>query len=226
VDDTVRPARLGAEIGRSENRHIRHRFFSIVDRSGLELNRKVTQDAVAAGNDRIVTLSDPPGMQQPWVIQPGMLLEVIPPNASELGETVMVKAVNLAGNTLPGRGVIAADFQYPHSASSLYVLRGHGGPKDRRSIVAATAPAGITAGVNSAVALNNLTLTIPVGTLLQVDTGANRERVVVRTSGPGIFTADFTISHLAPLPITISAVPESYNPKHDTNVVLHMSVIK
>jgi len=37
VDETVRPARLGAEIGRSENRHIRHRFFSIVDRSALKL---------------------------------------------------------------------------------------------------------------------------------------------------------------------------------------------
>ncbi|MSU80393.1 MAG: hypothetical protein EXS16_20190, partial [Gemmataceae bacterium] len=36
-DETVRPARLGAEIGKAENRHIRHRFFAIVDRSGMNL---------------------------------------------------------------------------------------------------------------------------------------------------------------------------------------------
>src|SRR5262249_33394334 len=39
VDESVRPARLGKEIGRAENRHIRHRFFAVVDRSGLELFR-------------------------------------------------------------------------------------------------------------------------------------------------------------------------------------------
>ena len=91
TDETVSPPRLGKEIGRSENRHIRHRMFAVIDRTNImspdpvQNNRfqTTTTTQVSAGHQK-VTLnqvswnlsSNPPGLVNVnFRIRPGMKLK-------------------------------------------------------------------------------------------------------------------------------------------------------
>ncbi len=267
VDESVRPAKLGPEVGRAENRHIRHRFFAIVDRTGLELNRKLAAGAVAAGVNQAVMLMDPPGVQQPWAIRPGMVIEVIPPAGSpEVGESVVIKGVGM-NSAAPGAATIVADFTANHSANSAFVLRGNPGPTDVRNSVNTKLFSAVTAGVDAVAVPMQMfgsSWSIRPGMFLQVGNGATAEVVVVKSapawdsavpyvkndfvmfngaiyrsttdknmnnfpSNPlfwasDSFRADFTLNQ--PAGSTIGPWRRNYTAKHDTNVVLHMSVIQ
>lgn len=134
VDESVKPARLGAEIGRDQNKHIRHRFFAIVDRSGLQLFNTISgpnlQNPGYPGDQRTLAGTSQPmyaapfggtlASGVPWSIQPGMLLEV---DSGVNMEVVVVKTVD------PVNSYFTADFTMNHNPGVPIVCRGNPGPR-------------------------------------------------------------------------------------------------
>jgi hypothetical protein len=139
TDETVRPVRLGAELGRSENRHIRHRMFAIVDRSNLAVppdpnlgsaGHTVLQGPIAlppgpktvplAALTGTVHLLAPPDASWSWSIQPGTSLEV---GTGANRETVVVLAVD------PAAATITAAFNLAHGTGEPVTLVGNPGPQ-------------------------------------------------------------------------------------------------
>jgi hypothetical protein len=186
VDESVRPARLGAEIGRDQNVHIRHRFFAIVDRSGLQLINTTSASAAPVN----------PAWNNATNYAVG--------NIVNFNNGLMYRCIQANNNTPPPN----AAYWVRINQTATMTYNGLTG----------------TAG--------NAPLIIQPGMLLEIDTGLNSEVVAVQSATPGpvyTFTAEFTRSHAAGAPIICRGNPgprQNYNPRRDTGVVLHMSVIQ
>jgi hypothetical protein len=153
VDDQARPVKLGAEMGRAENRHIRHRMFAIVDRTNLRRSveppvfmsaksaAEVPPLAVAANSTPYPNLNAPPqtiavdalsGRYEgnPWAIQMGTTLLV------DVGIDDQVVPTTAQNASLPHQEVVTvtqvdlqrrsftAKFRYPHRTGFLINLAG------------------------------------------------------------------------------------------------------
>jgi hypothetical protein len=128
-DDTVRPVKLGAEIGRAEGRHVRHRMFAIVDRSDMRVLNLTLAKGTVAGVATVVTNSGQPmtfttaaGSQ--YSVQPGDLFVLEPNTPRE--ETVVVERVGVDPNSnQPAFFITPAGV---HPAGSAVCFRGNPGP--------------------------------------------------------------------------------------------------
>jgi hypothetical protein len=133
TDDTVRPVKLGAEIGRAEGRNVRHRMFAVIDRSSIAAPSQLTtvtaqptpQTLKLAAVTGTATAGPPVGVTFNWAIQPGSVLTVGTATGQNQ-ETVTVTAV--AGNT------ITANFTLAHNATEVVSLPGPAGPAPSNGI--------------------------------------------------------------------------------------------
>jgi hypothetical protein len=153
--DTANPT-PGAEIGRAEGRHIRHRLFALVDRTNLEVfSTTLGGNAIAVPsggtNPGSVTAAVPlqgvtaaqysanaitgtnPHTGCPWQItgstqvSPGTKLVFSPGTSNE--ETVTVTSVNAGMGGGPPS--ITATFTRNHAAGARVCIRGNPGPWNR-----------------------------------------------------------------------------------------------
>lgn len=131
TDDSTRPVKLGAEIGRAENRQIRHRMFAVADRSQLTLSGDAafvlhSRDAVAAHVPAVVAVPQLTGSSEgiPWKIQTGSRLVI---DVGPKQEVIRVDRVKPAESP----PTFQATFAKEHRAGFLITNMGNPGPQER-----------------------------------------------------------------------------------------------
>jgi hypothetical protein len=127
-DATTRPVKLGAELGRAENRHVRHRMFAIVDRTnGTVFNLRAEEQLSPPGSllfsEGAGALSGmtPGGLH--WELKQGMPLVFDPNTGRE--ETTPLGEIPYPLSTPVQIGV---SLTRPYPANTPVVGRGNMGP--------------------------------------------------------------------------------------------------
>lgn len=139
TDDSVRPVKLGAEVGKAEGRNVRHRMFAIIDRTNLTAfatTNSDTQLTIPAGQMSItnrVSLAGGankgvnPNTNRPWQVQPGMVLTYAPD--TDVEQTVVVDAANQITITRPP--IVPLNQPFTYSVGTTVINRGNPGPWPR-----------------------------------------------------------------------------------------------
>lgn len=245
VDDTVNPPKLGQEIGRSENKQLRHRMFAIVDRSALTIASGAIQgitinppnpssnSGIQQGQDRTFTIGPDSGFMpngRAWAIQPGTLLELTyggtnPPTR----EVIKIKTVSPPLPPVTLQNTYTADFanSYPNQAIQ-FTLRGNPGPYDMSMRMYTTAaikanPAPQWVNVVGPVSMGVINKTIQVGP--GIVPGVTETVTVTNVQpSPPMIQAVFNNNHPANTVVTwTNSVP--YNPQTDPLVVPYFTII-
>lgn len=201
VDESVRPPRLGAEIGRDQNRHVRHRFFSLVDRTALEVYRGTT---IAPAVTVVAANALPQTLTMTY-------------NAATFNSMGVVAQTWAATKSYASGEMVTFSAGAGFPALAYVCVQAHTTPQSPATSPLFWQPA------------------VQPGMLVEVVTGGATEVVTIKSVGAAAsatantFTADFMSSHAAGSTIILRGNPGPqpvYNPRKDTNVVLHTSVIQ
>jgi hypothetical protein len=143
-DDSTLPVKLGAELGRDQNRQVRHRMFAIIDRTQLQRAQTLytttaTSSTNAAFGPGQATLKLQPlaGSTNPlsgttnqgykWNIVPGTVLTITDSNGAN-AETVVV--TSLAGAT--NDSIVATFYNTTqHTPTVTVTMQGNPGPRQQ-----------------------------------------------------------------------------------------------
>ncbi len=204
VDETVKPARLGQEIGRAQNKHVRHRFFAIVDRSGLQLANTTSTTAVA--------LAANAGVPQTLTVKYNATGVMTP--------TGPIAQWKNTPTYVPGNIVYE-----PAGANAVayYCIKANTNVRPTTPLTAANSP------YWQSLIQPGMLLEVDTGANMEVVAVTS---VGTTAATSHTITANFAKAHnigAAGVPIVIRGNPGPqtvYNPHDDPGVVLHMSVIK
>jgi hypothetical protein len=140
ADDTVRPVRLGTEIGKAENRQVRHRMFAIIDRTQMTAIPSTPAPTLTTtsgqpmtpGTAQILKAGSPTMALAPdsrtgrtWTLGAGSSL-VLEPNL-QTEETVFLQ-VDTAGTVTGTANSLYFTPTVAHPATSTFGIRGNPGP--------------------------------------------------------------------------------------------------
>jgi hypothetical protein len=227
VDDSVLPAKLGQEIGRDQGRHIRHRMFALIDRSGLNLAQGTTAAAVNAGTGVVININ-------------GVVLNTMKDNLVEFfdpttGQTEVVTVTDVDC----AKSAIKADLPRALPAKAQMIFRGNPGPQPRSLRSLTTAAVTGASPASTPVPVTGVVANIMVGKSVTVGpdpiTGKSEigvvTGVITTPPPPGVSPTTPVLSivlkgNYAPgTPITWQDTTQ-YNPRNDPAVVPHFTIIQ
>ncbi len=243
--NAIIPPKIGSEIGRDQGRQIRHRLFAIIDRTGMNLTPGTfTGTPILAGSSNVtVPVAVPPNTNTlPTLLNTmvGNQVDIGPDPVTGQSEVVIPTGVDLINLTF------TASFTKGYTAGTPITMRGNPGPQPRRMCSLLTAPvaSGTQVAMVSGTVSNVMAGALPAFITIGPDPNTGKtEQISVKSidttkvgspSNPAINTLTPIVNSYTPgTPVTwTSSVltsppwPVLYQPRLDSGVVLHLSVIK
>jgi hypothetical protein len=206
IDDTTRPVKLGAELGRAEGKNIRHRMFSIVDRTNLTVQET---HAIYVENGMPIPNQAPPYNVPPFANPPGPGANVSNGLPGSMTYQIFQTIVPIAGAGLPAAPPPPAPSPIvnqpyfnppPNAATGTPPIVGLGGVPRIIQVPALSGVAVLSSPGTGGPALH-MPWQIAPGMTIIVDKDTAEEETVLVTAvnqfaNPPTFTANFRRRHL------------------------------